>query len=43
LARALPEAERRRLEERIAGISQRYDTLSAEYQDSKDDNDIPLN
>ena len=43
LARALPEAERARLEARIAGISGKYDELSTEYQDSKGDNEIPLN
>jgi tRNA(Arg) A34 adenosine deaminase TadA len=43
LARALPEAERRRLEERIERISKRYDELSETYQASKADNDIPLN
>jgi len=43
LARALPEAERARLEARIAGISRKYDALSTEYQDSKGENEIPLN
>jgi tRNA(Arg) A34 adenosine deaminase TadA len=43
LVRALPEPERTRLEARIAKISARYDALSAEYQDSKMGNDIPLN
>ena len=43
LARALPEADAKRLEQRIAGISAEYDRLSATYQDSKADNDIPLN
>ena len=43
LARALPEADRKRLEERIGDIARQYDALSAEYQDSKADNDIPLN
>lgn len=43
LARALPEAERTRLEARIAAISGKYDALSATYQDGKADNDIPLN
>jgi tRNA(Arg) A34 adenosine deaminase TadA len=43
MARALPAAERERLEQRIAGISAKYDALSATYQGSKDDNDIPLN
>lgn len=43
LARALPDGERVRLEARIAGISKKYDDLSAEYQAGKADNDIPLN
>jgi tRNA(Arg) A34 adenosine deaminase TadA len=43
LVRALSEPERARLEARIAKISARYDALSAKYQDSKADNDIPLN
>jgi len=40
--RALPEAEKQRLEERIERISKRYDDLSETYQASKADNDIPL-
>ena len=43
LARALPDAERKRLEERIDAISKRYDDLSEAYQSGKADNDIPLN
>lgn len=43
LAREAPEAERRRLEQRIAVISARYDDLSATYQAGKHENDIPLN
>jgi tRNA(Arg) A34 adenosine deaminase TadA len=43
LARGLPEVERSQLQDRIAGISARYDALSAKYQDSKGENDIPLN
>ncbi|RUT91775.1 nucleoside deaminase, partial [Mesorhizobium sp. USDA-HM6] len=43
LVRALPEAERRRLEGRIGKIAARYDELSGAYQASKDENDIPLN
>jgi tRNA(Arg) A34 adenosine deaminase TadA len=43
LAAALPEPERIRMEGRIAAIARTYDELSAIYQDSKDDNDIPLN
>ncbi|CAM5555060.1 nucleoside deaminase [Mycolicibacterium aubagnense] len=43
LVRALPETERNRLETRIKTISDRYDALSADYQDGKADNDIPLN
>jgi tRNA(Arg) A34 adenosine deaminase TadA len=42
LVRALPEAEKQRLEERIERISKRYDDLSETYQASKADNDIPL-
>ena len=42
LVRALPAAERARLEARIAQISRRYDDLSASYQAGKADNDIPL-
>lgn len=43
LVRELPQAERARLEERITAIAGKYDALSAEYQDSKAGNDIPLN
>jgi len=43
LVRALPEDERERLETRISRISRKYDVLSAEYQEGKFDNDIPLN
>ena len=43
LVRELPEAERRRLEERIGQISRLYDELSAAYQAGKAENDIPLN
>ncbi|EBW2250124.1 nucleoside deaminase, partial [Salmonella enterica subsp. enterica serovar Enteritidis] len=43
LARSLPPAERERLEARIGKIAADYDKLSATYQDSKADNDIPLN
>ena len=43
LVRALPETDRKRLEARVTGIAKLYDDLSATYQDSKDDNDIPLN
>ena len=43
LAAALPEPDRTRIEARIAAITKTYDDLSAIYQDSKDDNDIPLN
>ena len=42
LVRDLPEAERKRLEARIGGIEATYDRLSATYQSSKADNDIPL-
>ena len=43
LVRALPEAERLRLETRIGRISTRYDELSGAYQAGKGENDIPLN
>lgn len=43
LVRDLPKAERERLEARVQKISKRYDELSEAYQESKDDNDIPLN
>ena len=43
LVRALPEADRKRLEERVTVIAKRYDDLSATYQNSKAENDIPLN
>jgi len=43
LARELPDAERRKAEERIAAIAKTYDGLSDTYQASKENNDIPLN
>jgi tRNA(Arg) A34 adenosine deaminase TadA len=43
LAGTLPETEKSGMEERVAEISARYDRLSQTYQDSKSDNDIPLN
>ena len=43
LAAALPGPDRARIEARIAAIAKTYDDLSAVYQASKDDNDIPLN
>lgn len=43
MVRDLPGADRQRLEERIAVIANRYDSLSEAYQASKADNDIPLN
>ena len=43
LIRKLPEEERQRLDERRTAIARRYDELSARYQESKGDNDIPLN
>lgn len=43
LLRDLPQIERQRLETRVATISATYDDLSSHYQDSKADNDIPLN
>lgn len=42
LVRELPEADRNRLEERVARISARYDELSEAYQSTKAENDIPL-
>lgn len=43
LVRELPEPDRKRMEDRIAKISARYDEMSGAYQASKGDNDIPLN
>lgn len=43
LAGTLPEPDRARIEARIQAIAKTYKDLSAIYQDSKDDNDIPLN
>ena len=43
LVRALPEAERARLNARIEQIANRYDDLSESYQAGKMENDIPLN
>jgi tRNA(Arg) A34 adenosine deaminase TadA len=43
LVRDLPEAERERLEHRLADIASKYDRLSEVYQASKETNDIPLN
>jgi tRNA(Arg) A34 adenosine deaminase TadA len=43
LVRELPEPDRSRLEARMAAIAKRYDEMSARYQDSKAENDIPLN
>ncbi|MGN6470390.1 MAG: nucleoside deaminase [Rhizobiaceae bacterium] len=43
LARDAPEDERKWLERRIRGISDRYDALSRQYQESKAENDSPLN
>lgn len=43
LVRELPEPDRKRLEDRIAKISARYDEMSGAYQAGKIDNDIPLN
>lgn len=42
-AASLPEPDRSRLLERIASVKARYDELSAIYQGSKAENDIPLN
>jgi tRNA(Arg) A34 adenosine deaminase TadA len=42
LVRELPEAERTRLEARLARISATYDKLSQTYQAGKNENDIPL-
>ena len=38
----VPEAERQPLRQRVAGIARRYDELSAAYQASKAENDIPF-
>ena len=43
LVHDLPEAERERLEHRLADIASKYDRLSEVYQASKEANDIPLN
>ena len=43
LARQATVPDRDRLEQRIVAIAGRYDELSLAYQDSKADNDIPLN
>lgn len=43
MVRALPPADRDRLDRRIADIAARYDDLSAGYQAHKAENDIPLN
>lgn len=40
---ALPEPDRARLSTRADALAKTYDDLSATYQDSKGDNDIPLN
>lgn len=42
MAEALPEPERKAALKRIAAIAAKYDELSAIYQASKADNDIPL-
>ncbi len=39
----LPDAERERLEARIGRVYDRYESLSQQYQQSKADNEIPLN
>ena len=41
-AEALPEPDRSALLSRIQAVSARYDALSAEYQEGKAENDIPL-
>jgi tRNA(Arg) A34 adenosine deaminase TadA len=43
LASEAPEAVRARLQARIRAISERYNALSRRYQESKAENDIPLN
>lgn len=43
LIAGLPAAERERLTLRVAEITRKYDALSAAYQESKAQNDIPLN
>lgn len=40
---ALPEGDRERLHARRMALAQRYDEMSATYQSTKADNDIPLN
>ena len=42
LAQDPPEPDRARLRERIAAVSERYDRLSARYQQGNAGNDIPL-
>ncbi len=41
-AARLPEADRKRIEGRIAAIAARYDELSSVYQSGKEGNEIPL-
>ncbi|MGN6464219.1 MAG: nucleoside deaminase [Rhizobiaceae bacterium] len=43
LASEAPEGVRARLQARIRAISERYNALSRRYQESKAENDIPLN
>ena len=43
LVAELPEPDRSRLTARCDALAKRYDELSAAYQESKGDNDIPLN
>ncbi|QPC85546.1 nucleoside deaminase [Mesorhizobium sp. NBSH29] len=43
LVKALPEPDRSRLEARTDAIASHYNALSETYQQSKDENDIPLN
>lgn len=43
MAERLDEPDKSRIAARIASIKAKYDALSARYQDSKADNDIPLN
>ncbi|MDP3895682.1 MAG: nucleoside deaminase [Mesorhizobium sp.] len=43
MVEALPDPDRTRLQARLADIAAAYDGLSAAYQVSKGDNDIPLN
>ena len=43
LINAGPEQDRAGWKERVAAITKRYAGMSGQYQESKNDNDIPLN